>query len=252
MTKKKITLGVILAILGIIGIASILTMEIPLPPEVEAILKEKFSPGQIKLLTLINPTMMLIVGVVVGTILYDKVNFSLPVLEKLTGIKSAPVNSFELIKYGILGGVLSGMLLSLVGFLFNPILPVEFKELGETIKPTLATRFLYGGFTEEIIMRFGLMTFIVWIGSKILGSTKPIVYWIGILMAAMIFALAHFPIAYQAVDNPSSALLTYILIGNSIGGIVFGWLYWKKGLEAAFIAHIFAHVIMLLAAPMLN
>jgi phosphoribosylpyrophosphate synthetase len=33
MNKKKITLGIILAILGLIGVASILTMEIPLPPE---------------------------------------------------------------------------------------------------------------------------------------------------------------------------------------------------------------------------
>jgi len=57
--------------------------------------------------------------------------------------------------------------------------------------------------------------------------------------------LGHFPIAFQAIPNPSIGLLSYIIIGNTIGGIVFGWLYWKKGLESAFIAHIFTHIVLL-------
>ena len=101
-------------------------------------------------------------------------------------------------------------------------------------------------------MRFGLMTLLIWIASKIFKGTNSIVYWIGIVIAAIIFALGHFPIAYQSVNNPSVGLLAYILIGNTIGGLVFGWLYWKKGLECAFLAHIFAHLIMVIAESMLN
>jgi membrane protease YdiL (CAAX protease family) len=41
-------------------------------------------------------------------------------------------------------------------------------------------------------------------------------------------------------------MIAYVIIGNSVGGLVFGWLYWKKGLESAFIAHIFAHVAMVI------
>ena len=78
--KLVLILGVILAILGIIGIVSILTMEIQLPPEAGAILKDKFTPEQIKLLTLINPTIMLIVAVVVGTILYQRVTLKVPLI----------------------------------------------------------------------------------------------------------------------------------------------------------------------------
>ena len=101
-------------------------------------------------------------------------------------------------------------------------------------------------------MRFGLMTLIVWLCSKIFKETKPFVFWTGIVIAAIIFAFGHFPIAYQAVDNPTMGLLTYILIGNSIGGIIFGWLYWKKGLESAFVAHIFTHIFMVFAEQFLN
>ncbi|MEK6481965.1 CPBP family intramembrane glutamic endopeptidase [Catalinimonas sp. 4WD22] len=252
MNSKKLRLGIVLTIIGIIGIASMLTMEITLPPEAEAILRDKFSPGQIKLLLLINPTMLLIVAVAVGTALYDKVNLRLPLLERLTGISGESINPFEIIKYGVLAGLLSGVLLSLIGGVFTSILPSEFQELGDNLQPTLAVRFLYGGFTEEILMRFGLMTFIVWVASKIAGRTKPIVYWSGILLAAVIFAFGHFPVVFQSVESPSSMLLSYILLGNSVGGIIFGWVYWKKGLESAFVAHIFAHVVMVSAGAMLS
>jgi hypothetical protein len=252
MIKKKILLGIILIILGIIGVASMLTMDIPLPPEAEAILKDKFTAGQIKLLTLINPTILLIIFVVIGTILYQKVNLKVPIIEKLIGIRKESIKTISILKYGIVGGILSGILLSLIGLVYNPILPAEFLELGESLKPTLVARFLYGGLTEEILMRFGLMTLIVWLCSKIFKETKPFVFWTGIVIAAIIFAFGHFPIAYQAVDNPTMGLLTYILIGNSIGGIIFGWLYWKKGLESAFVAHIFTHIFMVFAEQFLN
>lgn len=253
MKKKKSILGFILFALGLVGVLSILTMEIlPLPPEAEAILKENFSPIQIKLLLLINPMVMLIGTVIIGTILYDKVNLKVPIIEKLVGIESGESKFNKIIKYGIAGGVISGILISFVAFVFYPILPDEFIELGEKLKPTLAVRFLYGGITEEILMRFGLMTLIVWMCSKIARGLSPKIYWIGILISAIIFALGHFPIAYNVIENPSFLLLTYILIGNSVGGIIFGWLYWKKGLESAFIAHIFTHLIMILAEPIIN
>lgn len=250
--NRKFKLGITLTILGLIGIASILTMNIPLPPEVETILEGRFTPQQIKLLTLINPTIMLVIAVLIGTILYQKVGLKVPLIEKMVGIENDEPDSLNILKYGILGGVLSGILLNLVGLFFNPILPNEFLELGESLKPTLAARFLYGGLTEEILIRFGLMTLIVWIASKLFKGTKPIVFWIGIFIASLLFALGHFPIAFQAVENPSMGLLTYILIGNTIGGLIFGWLYWKKGLESAFIAHIFAHVILVIAEPIIS
>src|SRR5690606_32745201 len=131
------------------------------------------------------------------------------------------------------------------GTVFAPIIPREFIELGENINTSVASRFLYGGITEEILMRFGLMTFLVWLLFKIFRSLSAGIYWTAIFVSAVLFALGHFPIVFQSIDNPPAVLLAYVIIGNSIGGIVFGWLYWKKGLEVAMIAHVFTHVIML-------
>ncbi|WP_236682800.1 CPBP family intramembrane glutamic endopeptidase [Riemerella anatipestifer] len=222
-------------------------MEIPLPPEAEIILRKSFSPLQIKILALVNPTIMLIFAVVLGTILHQKVNLKVPIIEHLVGIKSChSPNLYHILKYSIWGGIISGILLSFIGFLFKPILPKEFI----TLQPTVVARFLYGGLTEEILMRFGVMSLVTWIASKILNGTQPIVYWIGIIIASVIFAIGHFPITYQAVETPSFGLLSYVFIGNSVGGIIFGWLYWKKGLESAFIAHICTHIIMVIVERM--
>jgi membrane protease YdiL (CAAX protease family) len=36
---------------------------------------------------------------------------------------------------------------------------------------------------------------------------------------------------------------------NGIGGVVFGWLYWKKGLESAMIAHFSADIVLHVLLP---
>lgn len=243
MKNKNLALGVILFLLGLIGVLSILTMEIPLPKEAKKILLSQFSPNQIKLLTLVNPTIMLIVAVIIGVFLHKKVHLEVPIIEGMTR-KERTGNLRSILKYGIAGGLIAGILVSLVGLIFYPILPEEFIAFGEKLQPSLVARFLYGGFTEEIIMRFGLMTLIVWVLCKIVRKANAAVYWTGIMVAALLFAVGHFPIAFQAVDQPSALLIIYLLLGNAVGGIIFGWLYWKKGLESAFLAHIFAHVVI--------
>lgn len=250
MKNKKLIFGLIIFGLGLIGVLSLLSMEVPIPPEAEEILKE-FSLIEKKLLTMINPIFMLTISTIIGTVLFNKVHLSSPILEKVVGLKEE-ANYFDILKFGVIGGLVSGILLSLIFHFFNPILPNEFLELKDSIKPTLASRFLYGGLTEEILMRFGLMTLLIWLASKLFKGTKPIIYRIGIAITAIIFALGHFPIVYQSVGNPSIGLLTYILIGNTIGGLLYGWLYWKKGLESAFLAHIFTHFIMVIAERMFN
>jgi hypothetical protein len=247
MNRKKIYLGLILAILGLIGTASLLTMDFPLPAEIEAALKESFTPAQIKLLLLINPAILVIVAVIVGTILHQKVNVRVPIIEKWVGINKEPLDVAGIIKSGISGGIIAGIVVVLVVLLFKPMMLAEYEKLSQSLQLTLAARFLYGGITEEILLRFGLMTLIVWLGAKVLKGTKPAAYWIGIVLAAVLFAIGHFPAVYGVIENPGIILLTYVFIGNTAGGLIFGWLFWKKGLESAFIAHVFIHVVLVIA-----
>lgn len=98
-------------------------------------------------------------------------------------------------------------------------------------------------------MRFGVMSGIVWLLYKINNNrTATWIYGSGIVVSAFLFGAGHLPLAQALTGHLSGALIIYILAANGIGGIVFGWLYWKKGLETAMIAHIAAHIIFTISA----
>jgi hypothetical protein len=156
------------------------------------------------------------------------------------------------LKSGALFGIVSGILITGIAVFFQSFLPAEFIALGSKMDITPAARLLYGGITEELLMRYGFMTLVVWIIFKISKRLNNATYVIGILMSSLLFALGHLPVVYSAVNNPSKMLIAYIIIGNSAAGILFGYQYWKKGLEAAMIAHMFAHLTMMLGENVLH
>lgn len=245
MKDKRFLVALLLFILGMAGVLSMLAAEIPLDPTVKQILKEQYSEIQIKLILLINPALFLIISIAAGIFIYDKLDFKLPIIESVIARKPLP-NILNILTYAVIGGIVAGTLIILVAQSYSSFLPQELCELGNDVKPGVLMRLLYGGFTEEILMRFGIMTVIVWLLSFLLGK-RHVTYWIGIVLSAFIFGLGHFPVVFQSIEDPSFLLLTYILVGNSTGGIIFGWLYWKKGLESAMIAHMFAHITMIVA-----
>ncbi len=147
-------------------------MDIPLPADVEELLSESFTPVQINFLILLNPMIILIIAVLVGTLLFDRVNLRVPIIEKLVGIEKKTVNILSIVSSGIVGGIVAGIIVVLVIKIFKPLMIDEYQELTKSVKPSLAARFLYGGITEEIYLRFGLMTLLVWIGSKLTKRTK--------------------------------------------------------------------------------
>ena len=110
---------------------------------------------------------------------------------------------------------------------------------------------LYGGITEELIMRWGVMSLIAWIIWRLFqkGKGKPqaVVMRSAIFLSAILFGLGHLPIT-AALITLTPMIIARALILNGIVGIVFGWLYWKRSIETAMIAHsslhIFASIIL--------
>lgn len=243
---KKFLLSFLLFCLGLIGIVSMLTMEIPLPKELTDLLENSMTHEQMKLLILINPTIMLVFSVILGSLFYKKAEFKIPLLEKLLRINDSETDWKSFLKTSLIGGGITGILLSISGLIATSFFTQEMDTLSNAVVPSVWSRLLYGGLTEEILMRFGLMTITVSIIRGITKKANTSIYWTGIMLATLLFAIGHLPVVFSSLPEPSIGLLTYVIIGNSIGGIIFGWLYWKKGLESAFIAHMIAHVVMML------
>lgn len=236
---KHTKLGILLFIVGFIGILALLKVDLPISNTVNPDTIPPPSPP--KLLLLVNPTVMLVLFIVIGVSLYERMGFKLPVFEKIAFQRKVEIAYAGIFKLGVIGGLASGCLLILTSFFFRDYIPVELEQFD----PNIITKLTYGAFTEEIMLRFGLMTFIVWLIHFLFRKNCDLVYWISIIISSFLFGLGHLPVVFNLTSDPSNELVFYIIFGNSVGGVVFGWLFWKKGLEAAIVAHFFAHLVII-------
>ena len=144
------------------------------------------------------------------------------------------------ILFGLAGGILM-IILDL--FLFAPRLQAELQLAGETVHPPAWQGFLasfYGGITEEVLSRYFLLTVLAWLGARISrtpeGKPSPLVMWISILISGLAFGLGHLPTLSAIGITVTPLFIIRSLVLNGIG-VLYGWLYWKRGLEAAMAAH---------------
>lgn len=187
-----------------------------------------------------------------GLFFTKKININFPLIETIL----QKGNYKEILK-NILGtSVLSGIIIAVIIY----VLDTFFAAQGSTVsthqnyaplwQKLLAA--VYGGTTEEIVTRLFLMTLFIWIGMKLFKQDQPsktnIIF--SICLAAVIFGLGHLPIT-SSIAKINAIIIARAVILNGIAGIVFGWLFWKKGLESAMIAHFTADIFLLSLLPLL-
>ena len=106
---------------------------------------------------------------------------------------------------------------------------------------------IYGGIIEELMLRLFLMSLLALVIWRIFfkGSesapTKALV--IANVVSAILFAAGHLPSTVISIGITPAILIRCFLL-NGGAGLVFGFLYQKRGIQYAMIAHAFAHVAM--------
>ena len=71
------------------------------------------------------------------------------------------------------------------------------------------------------------------------------------MLAAALFGAVHIPQAVVLV-GPSALVVAFALLGNGVPGVVFGWLYWRRGLVAAMVCHSAADFLLKAVLPLLG
>jgi membrane protease YdiL (CAAX protease family) len=189
----------------------------------------------------------------VGLRLGKSVGLGAPIIED--GLRRQPIGEKlkEILKYAPILGIISAVLIFVLDlFVFAPLIS---GGSGSGVIPTLGSRFLamfYGGIYEELFLRLFVLTVIIWIVWKIKhnedGTPFDWTFWLGIIISAIIFGLLHLP-ATALIMEITPIVIIRGLVLNGLPGVIFGWLYWKQGIESSMVSHIFTdltlHVILL-------
>ena len=112
----------------------------------------------------------------------------------------------------------------------------------------------YGAIGEEIGLRLFIMTVFVWLTYKIARTKNneptAVGVWLSIILVSVVFGLGHLPMTSLFMEI-TAAVVARAIILNGIAGMVFGWLYWNKGLESAMISHFSADIVLHVLLPSL-
>jgi len=246
----------ILLIASIIGVAAIVPYSLAIQGTTLAELDLPIPTWLLITLQILQNTVMFAVVIFVGLLAANRVGLGLPTLEaRLQGESvGQKIKSFLLpsILLGIVGSVLVILLDSLV---FKPLLMAELGDKAaslnqEALQPAAWKGFLasfYGGINEEILLRLGLMSILVWLGRLISkteeGHPTIGVIWTANILAAVLFGLGHLP-ATAALFPITPLVITRAIVLNGLIGIAFGYLYYKHGLEAAILSHFTADIVL--------
>jgi Type II CAAX prenyl endopeptidase Rce1-like len=248
---------VVLVVGGLVGAVAVLPYALALnPPRLAPV----GPPLVLLLIASVAQTGVLVAGAAaLGLWLGPRVGLGAPLLVNwLSGEPAAAPRLRAMVVPSALAGIVTGAAVLLLDvFVFAPRLPSEVGAGGaQTTTPTwwyglLAS--LYGGLDEEILLRLGLMTLLVWLGARLTGAPRPpgAVYWTSNVLGAILFGLGHLP-ATAALVPVTPLVVARALALNGIAGIVFGWLYWRQGLLAAIVAHFAADLILHVIAPILG
>lgn len=124
------------------------------------------------------------------------------------------------------------------------------------VHPTPAARVavtFVGGLLEELYFRVVFATVVAsvaWLAlRRLLGerpSTVTAAQWTGTIGAAIYCGLWH----TTMVDDPSSD--TRVIVVNVVSNLLYGWTYWRRGLELSTLTHGVLNASLYLGLPLLH
>lgn len=153
-------------------------------------------------------------------------------------------------------GAVGAVVVQLIGWAFTLISPEATQGMDDVEMWALWEGFLVAvgaGISEEIWLRLGMMGVLAWFLTRAArlagrgsedGEAPSWVMWASMAGAALLFGAAHLPIAATLGDGLTFALAANVISMNAVLGLVFGWLYWKRGLIAAMAAHFSTDIVL--------
>lgn len=214
----------------------------------ERISSEKKIPSENRfiIISIIQTLVLVAIAAAFGIAVSYKTNLHAPFLEALASNQRIwSALQPQIIPSFIIG--IGGSIIFLLAyyFIFRPLLDKKTVLCMENLRKSVGIwgRIFYGGIVEEVLCRWGLMAFFVWIGTLLFATPSSLIIWIAIIISGLLFGLAHLPGYLSFGCKKSSTFITTVIGLNLWASIIFGWLFWHYGLSAAIIAHALFHIV---------
>jgi len=199
----------------------------------------------------------------IGLILSSRLGLGAPLIAGC--LEKQPLGSRipKVVFHSVVSGVVvSIIILFMANYIFGPPWLLRLEAEGITIselQPPSWQGFLVSitaGVREEILFRLFLLTLFAWIGSILRKRPNVLppnwILWIATLLTAALFGISHLPGTAAIGLSLDTLVITRALVLNGLGGVVFGWLYWTRGLESAILAHFSADVVLHAVVPLID
>lgn len=246
----------ILLAASVFGVITVLPYTLTLQADV---LAKATLPMPLPLLLVIQVTtnaVMFAIAIFIGLLLAKRIGLGLPILEAKLAGEHVTARVKAILLPSILPGIAASILIiALDKYLFGPGLVAQLGDAAnalnlQTSQPPAWQGLLasfYGGINEEILLRLFILTLLAWLG-KFINSTpegKPTlaVFWTVNALTAILFGLGHLPVTSTIISLTPLVVVRAIVL-NGLAGLVFGYLYWTRGLESAMLSHFSADLVL--------
>jgi membrane protease YdiL (CAAX protease family) len=199
-------------------------------------------------LALVQNGLLLAVAIAVGMTFAPRAGLAMPLVEAWARRAPAPPYAGTgLLAVGV-GAATGAALIVIEVLLFARHLTAPMLDYFEIpLWKRLLAGVVYGGITEELLMRLFLLSLL----ASLLGrwwkapGGRPAAgaLWTAIVLVALLFGLGHLP-ATSLMTPLTPPVVARAFVLNGVAGVVFGWLYWRHGLEAAMLGHMGTHLVM--------
>lgn len=144
---------------------------------------------------------------------------------------------------GLAGGIMGAAWLVTLVMLW----PESLSVVDPVYSLPLLPKLLYGGITSELLLRYGVMSLVMWLLWKRFGHAQRrpgwLLGWCAVVITALLGGAAPAYLAWSMSATLSGAVLAQLMMCEIIYGLLAGLLFWRYGLEVAILAHMVAYLL---------
>ncbi len=243
-----------LLVAALVGVAAVLPYVLAVFRKIMAEQSTSMSLPMLLVVQFMQNALLFAGLIALGLLLARKVGIELPVLQRWLYGRGGPIG-VRFAALPIISGIVVAALSLLVFYtIFFSRIP-EWPVAAEAMLP-IWKRFLagvYGAINEELLARLFLLSLLLWFCKKIARTkaVRPgtIAFWIANIIVSILFAVGHIPAA-QLIMKITPLVVVALLTINGGASLLFGYLCWKRGVEAAMLAHFSCDFTLHVIGPM--